>query len=236
MVKSVEEIFVTSVNKEIKTFFSQCTKFPNEDLISLNLSVDEYCKSVVEKRKTTDVDFKRPTSVSAGEVYFCRYDLDNCWYRAQVMSRDKVNKRCRVLFVDYGNVANLSYAELIEADPQETPLIEHCPFGAPCYAKEFDEFSSDQQDTLLDLLLEKYATVVFVEKQSRIQWLVELPRCGNNCFFWKPFASYTKRIIEQSQKALNKAQSKDEQQQNIETDEEIKRLRAIAEREAADEW
>lgn len=234
LVKSIEEIFVTSVNKETKTFFSQCTKFPNEDLINLNLSVNEYCQQVIAKRKSNDPDYKRPTSVSAGEVYFCRYDLDNCWYRAQAMSRDKVNKRCKVLFVDYGNVSSLSYSDLIEADPKETPLLEHCPFGAPCYPKEFDCFTSEQQDTLLDLLLEKYATVVFVEKQSRIQWLVELPRYGNNSFFWKPFANYTKRLIEQNQIALDKALAKEEQQTDPE--DEIKRLRAVAEKSAAGEW
>lgn len=229
LLRGIEEVFITSINKETRTFFSQCTKFPNEDLINLNIAINDYCNDVIKERENGNPESGRPTSVSAGGIFCCKFDLDNCWYRAQVMSRDKNTKRCKVLFVDYGNVTNLSYNELIVIDPAKVPLIEHCPFGAPCHAKEFEQYPSEQIDIILDLLLNRYATVIFVEKQSRLQWLVELPRIGNNGAFWKPFSRYRRQ--EEAEAKSDDTASKSKKQLE-EEEAEIKKLRALAERDA----
>lgn len=229
LLRAIEEVYITSIDKETKTFFSQCTKFTNQELIHMNTAINNYCNDILKERENGNPDLGRPTSVSSGQVYGCKFELDNCWYRAQVMARDKSTRRCKVLFVDYGNVAQLSNDELIVIEPGKVPLMTHCPFGAPCHAKEFDQYTSDQVDAILNLMLNRYATVIFVEKQSRIQWLVELPRIGNNGTIWKPFSRYRKQQESDSAKP-DETEPKTEEAPADES--EIRKLRAVAERDA----
>lgn len=183
--ESTELGYVTAINPTTRTFFCQLTKFTNDELIEFNRKINNHCELIYKYRKdNNDLTRAVPKKVHRGDIVCAKYSFDNCWYRAIVLNYDKATRKCALLFVDYGNMENnYDHNELVEVRPDEINCIERCPFGLTCFIKDLDQLTTKKVKVLLETLISNYVMVRIKDRQTSLQWLVELPENAHNASF-----------------------------------------------------
>lgn len=187
-IKTVELGFVTSIDKETQTFYMQLCKFTNKELIDFNETINKFCNNIIEQRNKGNVTRGQPKKIHNGDLVCARYHVDRLWYRALILKVDKLKSTSKVFFVDYGNVETIKLNDhlnegFIEILPSELPEIMREPFGITCYLHGSDKLSSSNRNHLLKCLMSNYVMVSIKERQTSLQWSVDLPENAYNSAF-----------------------------------------------------
>lgn len=185
-IRGTELGYVTAVNLPTRTFFLQLCKFENEELNNFNDKLNEYS----EKLANQD-NFQAP-KVGKGEIVIAKWAVDNRWYRALILCRDKETKTYSVLFVDYGNIETISGEHLILAEPTDLPEILRGPFGIYCFMEGAEVLSEANAKRYLDCISGCYIMVKKVEQQTPHQLKVRIPKNAYNTAFWFNYESNNK--------------------------------------------
>lgn len=204
-IKEAELCFVTSIDRSTKTFFAQLCKNSNEDLITFNYEVCKYCYSIVADRNAGEKKKARPKEINAGDVLCAKYPSDEQWYRATILSVDKVAKKCVVRYLDYGNTETVTFRQLIEVNPNDFPTITREPFGVIC--SFLDEPKDDQEWTrLFNALEKKYLLLKMKDPQKDGTWKVTIPKHGYNVPYWRAFKPelYPNKVRSRDQASMDK--------------------------------
>lgn len=187
IVNKTELCYVTSVDRGTRTFFTQFCRYSNDELISQNLMIKTYCLGILEQRqKQSNPTICMPKSPANGLAICAKYSRDNNWYRAVILSRNTKNATAIVFFIDYGNVEELAFADMIEITPDQT-FVEWRPFGVTCFLEGSDSLSVEDTDRLLGCLYQTYIMIKPKERQSPFQYLVEIPLHAYNVPFWSDY-------------------------------------------------
>lgn len=200
-VRSTELVYITSTNYEEGTFFAQQCKYTNQDLVGHNKKVHQFCKRKAETALTTLLK-----KVEVGEMICARYSVDGNWYRAAVVSCDDTTRRCRCSFVDYGNIEDVSYDDVLQVDAESLPTIQRAPFGFFCTMKGSETMDEIKRKHLLNCILNEY---VLIRNQGQVKdnlWCVELPRVAYNTTFWISFQSGRSRNKDHATKSMQSSE------------------------------
>ncbi|KAM3860924.1 tudor domain-containing 6-like [Diretmus argenteus] len=160
------EAYVTAISGA-QTFWCQFAN--SEELDKLTLIVSEVGNAA--QHKPVDA-----TSLSHGSPCIALYADDEAWYRAQVISKN--GDVLSILFVDYGNRAQVNVRDVREMPPE---LIETPSQAFLCELEGFDashgSWDDGAVDALSDLITDKLLqlTVLRVTRgESRIKCVVQV--------------------------------------------------------------
>jgi len=191
-VRKTELAYVTSVDRETRTFFAQLCKFTNRELVEHNYEIHNYCRKITEWELAHSL---RPKAVKADDICCARYDKDQSWYRVRVLTVCPNREwECIVEFVDYGNRCKLSVSDLLCPNPEELPAISSPPFGINCDLKDSDKLSSELARAMLDSLMEEYIMIRTLERRQDGVWQVDLPKVAYNSAFWISYHAAKNRL------------------------------------------
>lgn len=182
--KRTELGFVTAIHRPTRTFFLQLCCNTNQDLLDFNENINNYCTKAKSVETKDSQESRLRKKAHKGELICALFDGDQRWYRALILGRDKENKSYSVVFVDYGNVEIVGPDDLVFPDPKELPVIERCPFGTTCFIRGIEALDKDLSNFVLDCLKNNYVMVKLLERQSKVQWAVEIPKHAYNSPFW----------------------------------------------------
>ncbi|NWW88520.1 STK31 kinase, partial [Rhynochetos jubatus] len=101
----VEEVVGSHVEDAV-TFWAQNVSSYN-DLLKLSYALAEVCPQA-------NAVFGKP---DFSKVYGGCFSEDRCWYRCMVRKMINSEKKCRVLYIDYGNSEVLNTSDLVEIPP-----------------------------------------------------------------------------------------------------------------------
>lgn len=174
-VKRTELGFVTSINRQTRTFFVQFCKFSNAELVQFNQAVNGYGQNQSNESHQ---------NVKTGSVCLAKFPTDNQWYRSIVLSRCKEKQTCSVVFIDYGNISNVPSTDVLKVSVTDLPIIERPSFGITCYLQGCEGYDDKKANRLLDCLLNNYIMIKVLERQSSLQWKVDIPINAYNIPFW----------------------------------------------------
>lgn len=192
--KTTELAYVTSVHIPTRTFFAQLCKFSYKELTKFEVAIESSCKKVVAQRESDDSSATVPKKIRPGEIYCAEYS-NKKWYRAVVMDKDEANQGWSVLFIDYGNVSTVTEDSMVHIDLEMEPAITREPFGISCCLKDSDKYPEEQALRLLASLKHSYVMIKILEKQSNVQWLVDIPFNAYNSPFWEKFEPETPKTL-----------------------------------------
>ena len=73
----------------------------------------------------------RYEDISIGDYYFCKFEVDNCWYRGNIIEKFQENeiKKFKVYFIDYGNT-DLVHLENLRILPEQFAKFPQQAFKA----------------------------------------------------------------------------------------------------------
>lgn len=180
-VRRTELCYITSVNRSTRTFFAQLCKFTNEELIQLNDSINIHCSKLASNG---DINKPKLNKLHKGDIVCAKFATDGCWYRALVLDRDNQKQSCSVLFVDYGNFESLNYKDLVQVKATELAAMERAPFGISCFLLNSESLGDKEGEHLLDCLAQNYVMIKVLERQTKLQWKVDIPMHAYNIPFW----------------------------------------------------
>lgn len=177
-----ELCFITATNLSTRTFFAQLCKNSNEDLVKFNLAIGAYCQKVLTNQLERIIK-----SARKGDIVCARYAKNDSWFRAMVLSYDKTTRAYVVFFTDFGDVETLSSENIIQPDVENLPEIKRAPFGISCFLENSEHYNVKQTEHLLDCLYDNYVMVKVLERQTKLQWKVGIPKHAYNIPFWLIF-------------------------------------------------
>ena len=183
-VRRTELGYVTAVNKEDRTFFTQLCKFTNSELVNFNLEIHNHCKKVEDYGLIKTLN---PRSVLVGEIYCARFEEDGNWYRvriSEVLDSRPLVGRCRAMFVDYGNTIELGLGGLIRVEPEELGAIRRAPFGFTCSLKDSERLGDAEAQIMLEAVQNEYLMIRTIERTGAQHWRVDVPKVAYNSAFW----------------------------------------------------
>ncbi|XP_017264535.1 tudor domain-containing 6 [Kryptolebias marmoratus] len=137
------EAYIAVINDGL-TFY--CQYSDSEELNKITLTVSQV-GNTVDKR----ID---PDDLSPGSPCIALFSDDHLWYRAEVISKN--GEKLSVLFVDYGNMSQVSVTDVRETPPL---LVETPPQAFLCELEGFDascgSWDCGAEDKLSTLTLDK---------------------------------------------------------------------------------
>lgn len=114
-----------------------------------------------------------PEAAVPGAPCLALFSTDSQWYRAQVM--DKRGATLRVVFMDYGNEADV---DLTSVRPLPPALLDMAPQAFLCRLNGFDESTDSWRDDVCEdfysLLVDKPLRVTFVDAETHPE--IEVPQ------------------------------------------------------------
>lgn len=171
--------FVTSIHRPTRTFFVQLCKFTNEELLEFSKLLNNHCTEL----KAASQQSESPAKIRKGAIVCILYDDAN-WYRALVLNKHKENSTVAVMLVDFGNIVTVNQRDVVVTSPEKFPAIEKCPFGITCTTPDSLELEKDKAEHMLDCLNLNYLMIKVLSRESKIQWLVDIPKHAYNTPFW----------------------------------------------------
>lgn len=183
-----ELAYVTSVHLPTMTFFAQLCKFPIQELTQFELDLESFCGKVISKREAGELKCCVPSKIRQGDIYSAKYPGNQSWYRGVVIHEDPADEnKCSILFLDYGNIDSISLEDIVQIDADELPIMRRQPFGISCFLKDSDKCDDEEAIRLLNSLKHSYVMIKVLEKQSSVQWMVDIPMVAYNTPFWNKF-------------------------------------------------
>lgn len=201
-VRPTELGFVTQVDEPSSTFFIQFCRFTLDELVAFNKRLTEYCDEQ-HKLKAAEHDGnaagngssdddagrsrreRKTHKIHRGDIICVRFsEKDSNWYRALVLKRDESLGQFHLLYLDYGDIQTTNTRYIVVPDPDKFPLIKRCKFGITCSLEGSENIDQQQSAKLLAALKNKYIMVKIVAKQTKLQYLVSIPRNAYNLPFW----------------------------------------------------
>lgn len=183
--------FVTAIDIKNKTFFAQLCKFTNQELVEFNRAINIFCKLVSNSDEKAQYI---PNKIQKGDVFCTKWREDSAWYRVRIVDCDNGARKCTVQFVDYGNLEDLNYEELIYVSPQKEPRIERSPFGVICNLNGMEKLNDAYCAILLKTMYEDYAMIKPLEKLDSNRWLINLPKVAYNSSIWISYQLHKLRL------------------------------------------
>uniref|UniRef100_A0A8C6M2D9 Tudor domain-containing protein n=1 Tax=Nothobranchius furzeri TaxID=105023 RepID=A0A8C6M2D9_NOTFU len=158
--------------KITETVYASCIAEPDFFWCQFSNTTDDLHKvsQLAQEFGQEDQDVMFPQSLESGSPCLALFSQDDQWYRAQVMQKE--GETLRVLFVDYGNEAEVDIKN-VRALPKS--LMEMSPQAFLCRLSGFEKSKGSWDDTAYDefykLLVDKplKVTVLDMEEHSEME-------------------------------------------------------------------
>lgn len=194
--------YVTAVHLPTKTFFLQLCKNSHGELSDFNKALNDYGNEQFKLIQEMSKDEKKNAlKVHKGDTVLAKYPDDSeasNWYRALILKRDEEVGERRILYLDYGDVVVTKSKLMFVPDPVKLPVITRSPFGITCFQEGSEAYNDYETAQFLEALMNNYLMVKRIANQSKLQYLVSIPKNAYNLPFWVKFGPILKQSSSKS--------------------------------------